>query len=93
MTFPKTRILSTMAALAATIALAGCTVKKTEAPALSGPSEFGLSLQITASPDQLSQDGLSTTQVQIVARGPDGRPARGVSMRVEITAGDEVLLC
>ena len=76
-----------MAALAATIALAGCTVKKTEAPALSGPSEFGLSLQITASPDQLSQDGLSTTQVQIVARGPDGRPARGVSMRVEIVAG------
>ena len=87
MTFLKTRTLSTLAALAATVALAGCTVKKTEAPALSGPSEFGLSLQVTASPDILGQDGSSPSQVQIVARGPDGRPARGVSMRVEITAG------
>lgn len=87
MTFLKTRTLSTLAALAAAVVLGGCTVKKTEAPALSGPSEFGLSLQVTASPDILGQDGSSPSQVQIVARGPDGRPARGVSMRVEITAG------
>lgn len=81
------RTLSTLVALATTAALAGCTVKKTEAPALSGPSELGLSLQITATPDILGQDGLSPSQVQIVARGPDGRPARGVAMRVEIYAG------
>lgn len=87
MTFPKTRTFSTLVALAATVVLGGCTVKKTEAPALSGPSEFGLSLQVTATPDILGQDGSSPSQVQIVARGPDGRPARGVSMRVEITAG------
>ena len=87
MTFPKTRTLSTLVALAATIVLGGCTVKKTEAPALAGPSEFGLSLQVTASPDILGQDGSSPSQVQIVARGADGRPARGVSMRVEIAAG------
>lgn len=87
MTFPKTSSRATLVALAATVVLGGCTVKKTEAPALSGPSEFGLSLQISATPDILSQDGSSPSQVQIVARGPDGRPARGVSMRVEITAG------
>jgi len=81
------RTLSTLVALAATAALAACTVKKTEAPALSGPSELGLSLQITATPDILGQDGLSPSQVQIVARGPDGRPARSVPMRVEIYAG------
>ncbi len=81
------RTLSTLVALATTVAFAGCTVKKTEAPALSGPSELGLSLQITATPDILGQDGLSPSQVQIVARGPDGRPARGVAMRVEIYAG------
>jgi hypothetical protein len=81
------RTLSTLVALATTVAFAGCTVKKTEAPALSGPSELGLSLQITATPDILGQDGLSPSQVQIVARGPDGRPARAVAMRVEIYAG------
>jgi PKD repeat protein len=86
-TFLKTRTLSTLVALTATVVLGACTVKKTEAPALSGPSEFGLSLQVTATPDILGQDGSSPSQVQIVARGPDGRPARGVSMRVEITAG------
>jgi PKD domain len=86
-TFPKTRTLSTLVALTTTVVLAGCTVKKTEAPALSGPSEFGLSLQVTATPDLLGQDGQSPSQVQVVARGPDGRPARGISMRVEIFAG------
>jgi len=80
------RTLSTLVALAATAALGGCTVKKTEAPALAGPSEYGLSLQITATPDILGQDGLSPSQVQIVARGPDGRPARAIPMRVEIYA-------
>ncbi len=87
MTFPLTRAISaTLAALTATAALAGCTVKKTEAPPLSGPSELALSLQTTATPDILGQDGLSQSQVQIVARGPDGRPARAVPMRVEILA-------
>jgi PKD repeat protein len=81
------RTLSTLVALATTVAFAGCTVKKTEAPALAGPSELALSLQTTAVPDILGQDGLSTSQVQIVARGPDGRPARAVPMRVEIYAG------
>jgi len=87
-TFPLSRAFSaTLAALTASAVLAGCTVKKTDAPALSGPSELGLSLQITATPDILGQDGLSNAQVQIVARGPDGRPARAIAMRVEIYAG------
>lgn len=83
--FPRASALTVL--VAAAIGLSACTVKKTEAPALSGPSELGLSLQITATPDILGQDGLSPSQVQIVARGPDGRPARAVQMRVEILAG------
>lgn len=81
------RTFSTLTALVAAVALAGCTVKKTEAPSLSGPSEYGLSLQMLASPDQVTQDGISSSQVQVVARGPDGRPMSGVSMRAEIMAG------
>jgi len=87
-TFPLSRAFTaTIAALTASVVLAGCTVKKTEAPALSGPSELGLSLQTTAVPDILGQDGISASQVQIVARGADGRPARAIPMRVEIYAG------
>ncbi len=33
--------------VAAAVALSGCTVKKTEAPAITGPSELGLSLELT----------------------------------------------
>ncbi|MCC6990724.1 MAG: PKD domain-containing protein [Acidobacteria bacterium] len=80
------RTLSTLVALATTVALGGCTVKKTEAPSLAGPSEFGLSVRTTAVPDILGQDGLSQSQVEIVARGADGRPARAVAMRVEMMA-------
>ena len=32
---------------------AACTMDKTKAPALSGPSEFGMSLDISATPDRL----------------------------------------
>lgn len=81
------RTFSTLTALVAVATLAGCTVKKTEAPSLSGPSELGLSLQMDASPDQVVQDGISSSQVQVIARGPDSRPMSGVNLRVEIVAG------
>lgn len=85
MTFPVSRaIRATVTAAAASVLLAGCTVKKTEAPPLSGPSEFGTSLQIKASPDQVTQDGISQSQIEIIARGPDSRPLPGLSMRVEM---------
>lgn len=84
MTFHLSRIFATLVAVATTVALGGCTVKKTEAPSLAGPSEAGLSVRTTIVPDILYQDGLSQSQVEIVARGPDGRPARAVSMRVEL---------
>lgn len=85
MTFPVSRATSAaLLAAAATVVLAGCTVKKTETPPLSGPSELGLSLQTKASPDILGQDGLSQSQIEITARGPDGRPVRDLALRVEM---------
>ncbi len=39
--------------VAAAVALSGCTVKKTEAPDITGPSELGLSLELRVSPDVL----------------------------------------
>jgi PKD repeat protein len=72
-----------VATLCAAATFAGCTVHKTEAPALSGPSEFALSLSMTATPDAISQDGGSQSSVRIVARGPDGRPISALPMRVD----------
>jgi PKD repeat protein len=71
----------------AAVGLSACTVKSVEAPPLSGPSELGLSLTTRVTPDILKQDGLSQASVEITARGPDGRPARGVTIRAEIVVG------
>lgn len=80
-------LTTTATALAAALCLAGCTVKKTEAPPLAGPSELGLSLFNTATPDEILQDGIAASQIQILARGPDARPISGVTLRVETTVG------
>jgi PKD repeat protein len=69
----------------ATLALTACTVHKTEPPPLSGPSEFALSLSMTAIPDAISQDGGSQSSVRIAAKGPDGRAIPALPMRVDIT--------
>lgn len=77
------RVSATAALVAIAAVLAGCTVKKTEAPALSGPSELGLSLQTKVTPDIIDFDGLATSSIEITARGPDGRPLGSVPLRVE----------
>jgi PKD repeat protein len=75
-------------ALLLTVALAaGCSVKNTPAPALSGPSELGLSLTLAASPDILSQDGVSQSQVIVLARDSNGRALANVALRLEVVVG------
>jgi PKD repeat protein len=64
--------------------LASCTMKDQEAPSLTGPSEFGKSINISVSPDVLQQDGRSQSVVTITARGPSGEPLRDVPLRAEI---------
>jgi hypothetical protein len=73
------------------LVMGACTVKKTEAPDLAGPSEFGLSLRTTVTPDILDQDGLSQAVVEMVTRGPDGRALGSVPLRVEIRVNGNVV--
>ena len=61
-------------ALVAAGAAAGCTTSDQEAPALSGPSEFGQSMSVTATPDRLSQDGVSQARVEATVRNAEGKP-------------------
>ncbi len=65
-------------------ALASCTVKSQDPPPLSGPSEFGTSITMTASPDAINQDGGSQSLITITARDANGNPKRNVSLRTDI---------
>jgi len=69
--------------LAALVTLAGCTLDRQGAPSLAGPSELGLSLAITATPDIITQDGASQALIEVVARDAHSQPVRGLSLRLE----------
>jgi PKD repeat protein len=73
------------AMLAASIS--GCGLEKQSAPSLTGPSELGLSLTVTAQPDQLSRDGSSRSQIVVSARDAQGRPAAGQLLTVSSNVG------
>jgi PKD repeat protein len=77
--------------LAALVA-SGCGLAKQEAPALSGPSEFGESIAVAASPDRLSQDGVSQTRVVATIRDQEGNPKAGVTVQWTVTASTGVLV-
>lgn len=77
--------------LAAVFAIAGCTLDKQQAPPLAGPSTFALSLQISASPDILSQDGHSQSAIDIVARDANSQPVRGLTLKVDTAVGGSIV--
>ena len=61
------------AALMAAGAGAGCAVDNQSTPSLSGPSEFGLSVTATATPNQLPRDGSSRAVVTLTVRDAQGK--------------------
>ena len=79
-------------ALIAAGAAAGCTTSDQEAPALSGPSEFGQSISVTATPDRLNQDGVSQARVEATIRDAGGRPTQGVAVQWSVDASTGVLV-
>ena len=68
----------------ALVATAGCTVKDTQVPPLSGPSGLALTLTVNAIPDSISQDGGSQSSVKVTAIGPDGKPVSGLPLRMDM---------
>lgn len=73
-----------VAATLATVALVGCVAHQTEVPALSGPSDLALSLNMTATPDSIRQDGESQSSIRITAKGPDGKGITALPLRVDM---------
>lgn len=83
-------IVRLVAVTAVALGVSACTTKKTEPPVSSGPSEFGTSVVLTASPDVLPQDGKSQSQIIIFARDANGQPLRNLSLRADIAVGGTV---
>jgi hypothetical protein len=74
-----------VAALCAATVLGGCSIDKQSAPALAGPSGFGLSFTMAASPTSLPRDGHTETTITIVARDASGAPKPNVPLLVEVS--------
>jgi PKD repeat protein len=78
-------------ALAVSAWATGCALDKVEAPGPTGPSEFGLSVTVTASPNQLPRDGSSQAVVIVTVRDAAGQPVTGqrlmLSLPVNVPSG------
>jgi len=86
--------LRPLLAFVATLGLvtAGCGLDKVEDPALIGPSETGVSVQLTALPDILNADGVSSSVVQLVLRSSNGAPFSGKAVNFYLDSGDGILV-
>ncbi|MEX2270853.1 MAG: PKD domain-containing protein [Vicinamibacterales bacterium] len=85
-----TRTLIVSAALVLTAA-SGCTLDSIDAPPLTGPSSFALDLTVTATPDILPEDGVSTTVIRIVARDHNNQPVANLPLRIDTVLGSRIV--
>jgi PKD repeat protein len=76
----------TLTCLAAIVA-SGCTVHQTQAPDLAGPSEFALSVAMSASPDTLFSGGLQQASISVQARDASGAPKANQTFRLSTAVG------
>jgi len=81
------RIYLSLFTAAALVASTACGIDKTTAPGMSGPSEFGTSLVLTASPELLPRDGVSQSTIAITVRDSSGNLLANRSLRVGASAG------
>jgi hypothetical protein len=62
---------------AAALLAGGCALDKVQDDALFGPSETGVSVQLTALPDTLNADGVSTARIRLTLRDNSGAGLQG----------------
>ena len=79
--------------LGAALVASACTVHQTSTPELAGPSEFALSLNVTATPDSLALDGGSQSAIVVETRDATGAPRPGVAIRMDIFVGSTAQDC
>ena len=79
------RLLAHLALFGALLTSGACTVHQTDVPPLAGPSEFALSLSVTATPDSINQDGASQSAIAVVARDANGRAISGLAVHLDMS--------
>jgi len=75
------------ATLVLVLALAACGMDQVNVPQLDGPSELGVSVGLTATPDVMTADGFSTSLVVATVRGPNAEPLANRDIFFTITDG------
>lgn len=78
------RVSKVLIAIAGLALVSGCTTKDVEIPQLAGPSTLAYSISLTADPDTISLDGVSSTRITIDARDGAGQPISGRRLRAQI---------
>ena len=68
----------------AAVTVAACVQGEPERAAPSGPSELGLSLTLTASPDTLPLDGAAQSRIGILARDPSGNVVPNLTLSLQL---------
>lgn len=81
------RRLAALLAAAVLAASSGCSLDKDATPGLSGPSEFGLSVTLSATPDQVPRDGSSQSVVTVTVRDSANQPVGGQRLMVSASIG------
>lgn len=76
-----------VALTALTLAAAGCGLEKQSAPSIVAPSEFGLSVTATVTPDQLPRDGQSQAVVTVTVRDARGQAVSGQRLLLSASTG------
>ena len=67
-------------ALGLLLATAGCELNGQVQPDLTGPADQGFNVELTALPDTVNADGVSSSQVRLVLRNQNGEPVRGLAV-------------
>lgn len=75
------------AVLTTALVASACSMDHQSIPTATGPSEFGLSIRMTATPQLLPRDGTSTSVVTIEVTDPDRKPAVGQRLLLSSSAG------
>src|SRR5688500_11658600 len=94
MTTHATWMNRTLRAAAVLLALSatGCTLAEQETTPLQGPSEYGRSISVTATPDRLAQDGVSQAEVIATVRNVQGAPVPIFALSWHVSASTGVLV-
>jgi large repetitive protein len=79
------RTVIALFALGVSLSMAGCALDDGAAPSLTGPSEFGLSVTATATPNRLPRDGSSQSVVVLSVSDAQSKPMVGQRLTLSIS--------